>query len=93
MSLSPLARRRLDRFKQNRRGWWSLWIFLALFALTLGGELVANDKPLMLKYDGRLYFPVLKRHTEQEFGGQLPFQADYRSDYVRQLIEARGTMT
>ena len=90
MSLSPLARRRLDRFKQNRRGWWSLWIFLALFALTLGGELVANDKPLMLKYDGQLYFPVFKRHTEQEFGGQLPFQADYRSDYVRQLIEARG---
>ncbi|CAI3788128.1 Inner membrane ABC transporter permease protein YejE [Pseudomonas sp. MM227] len=90
MRLSPLARRRLDRFKQNRRGWWSLWLFLALFALTLGGELVANDKPLVLKYDGELYFPVFKRHTEQEFGGQLPFQADYRSDYVRQLIEGRG---
>lgn len=90
MRLSPLARRRLDRFKQNRRGWWSLWLFLALFALTLGGELVANDKPLVLKYDGELYFPVFKRHTEQEFGGQLPFQADYRSEYVRQLIEGRG---
>ncbi len=90
MRLSPLARRRLDRFKQNRRGWWSLWLFLALFALTLGGELVANDKPLVLKYDGELYFPVFKRHTEQEFGGQLPFQADYRSDYVRQLIEGSG---
>ncbi|MBD8617206.1 ABC transporter permease [Pseudomonas putida] len=90
MRLSPLARRRLDRFKQNRRGWWSLWLFLALFALTLGGELVANDKPLVLKYDGELYFPVFKRHTEQEFGGQLPFQADYRSDYVRQLIASRG---
>ena len=90
MRLSPLARRRLDRFKQNRRGWWSLWLFLALFALTLGGELVANDKPLVLKYDGELYFPVFKRHTEQQFGGQLPFQADYRSDYVRQLIASRG---
>ncbi len=90
MRLSPLARRRLDRFKQNRRGWWSLWLFLALFVLTLGGELVANDKPLVLKYDGELYFPVFKRHTEQEFGGQLPFQADYRSDYVRQLIASRG---
>ena len=90
MRLSPLARRRLDRFKQNRRGWWSLWLFLALFALTLCGELVANDKPLVLKYDGELYFPVFKRHTEQEFGGQLPFQADYRSDYVRQLIASRG---
>lgn len=90
MRLSPLARRRLDRFKQNRRGWWSLWLFLALFALTLGGELVANDKPLVLKYDGELYFPVFTRHTEQEFGGQLPFQADYRSDYVRQLIASRG---
>ncbi|WP_407316398.1 ABC transporter permease [Pseudomonas sp. nanlin1] len=90
LALSPLARRRLDRFKANRRGWWSLWLFLALFVMSLGGELIANDKPLLLKYDGAYYWPVFKRHTEQEFGGQLPFQADYRSDYVRQLIAAKG---
>ncbi|MBV6748700.1 ABC transporter permease [Pseudomonas chlororaphis] len=88
--LSPVSRRRLDRFKANRRGWWSLWLFAALFVLSLGGELIANDKPLVLSYQGSLYFPVFKRYTEQEFGGQLPFQADYRSDYVRQLITKDG---
>ncbi|MGE8312368.1 MAG: ABC transporter permease, partial [Pseudomonas protegens] len=90
LTLSPLARRRFDRFKKNRRGWWSLWLFIGLFILTLGGELIANDKPLVVSYQGSLYFPVLKRYTEQEFGGQLPFQADYRSDYVQQLIRKDG---
>jgi len=90
LQLSPVSRRRLDRFKANRRGWWSLWLFAALFVLSLGGELIANDKPLVLSYHGSLYFPVFKRYTEQEFGGQLPFQADYRSDYVRQLITRDG---
>ncbi len=85
--LSPLAQRRLDRFRKNRRGWWSLWLFCGLFLLTLGGELIANDKPLVLSYQNSLYFPALKRYTEQEFGGQLPFQPDYRSDYVRDLIK------
>ena len=85
--LSPLGRRRFERFRKNRRGWWSLWLFIGLFLLTLGGELIANDKPLVVSYQGELYFPAFKRHTEQEFGGQLPFQADYRSDYVQKLIE------
>ncbi|GAB7530171.1 ABC transporter permease [Pseudomonas sp. 3A(2025)] len=85
--LSPVARRRLERFRNHRRGWWSLWLFCALFLVTLGGELVANDKPLLLSYKHSLYFPVFKRYTEQQFGGELPFQPDYRSDYVRGLID------
>ncbi|EIK96018.1 binding-protein dependent transport system inner membrane protein [Pseudomonas sp. M47T1] len=88
--LSPISRRRLERFRKNRRGWWSLWIFIALFALSLGGELIANDKPLALNYQGQWYFPAFKRHTETEFGGVLPFQPDYRSDYVRKLIADGG---
>jgi len=93
LALSPMAQRRLQRFKSNRRGWWSLWLFLALFAVSLGGELIANDKPLILNYQGNFYFPAFKRYTEQEFGGELPFQPDYRSDYVRQLItRAHGWM-
>ena len=88
--LSPVSRRRLDRFRKNRRGWWSLWIFIALFALSLGGELIANDKPLALSYHGQWYFPAFKRYTETEFGGVLPFQPDYRSDYVRKLIADAG---
>jgi len=88
--LSPLARRRLDRFKHNRRGWWSLWLFVILFGLSLGGELIANDKPLVMKLHDTYYFPVFKRYTEQEIGGLLPFQPDYRSDYVRQLVTKSG---
>ncbi|AZD09104.1 Oligopeptide transport system permease protein oppC [Pseudomonas chlororaphis] len=90
LTLSPIGQRRWQRFKSHRRGWWSLWLFVALFALTLGGELIANDKPLLVAYQGQWYFPAFKRYTEQQFGGELPFQADYRSASVRQLIEGQG---
>ncbi|PVZ13669.1 microcin C transport system permease protein [Pseudomonas sp. URIL14HWK12:I9] len=90
MPLSPPARRRLARFRGNRRGWWSLWLFVVLLCASLGAELLANDKPLLLKAGGHYYFPVFKRYTEQQLGGVLPFQPDYRSDYVRQLIQSQG---
>ncbi|AZD80360.1 ABC transporter permease [Pseudomonas chlororaphis] len=90
LTLSPIGLRRWQRFKSHRRGWWSLWLFVALFALTLGGELIANDKPLLVAYQGHWYFPAFKRYTEQQFGGELPFQPDYRSASVRQLIEGQG---
>ncbi|WP_322846987.1 ABC transporter permease [Pseudomonas sp. B33.4] len=90
LTLSPIGQRRWARFKAHRRGWWSLWLFLALFGLSLGGELVANDKPLLVAYQGQWYFPAFKRYTEQDFGGELPFQPDYRSAQVRQLIEGQG---
>ncbi|MFY9963735.1 ABC transporter permease [Pseudomonas sp.] len=89
-SLSPLSRRRLQHFRHNRRGWISLWLFGVLLVLSLCAELVANDKPLLMGYQGQLYFPAFKRYTEQEFGGQLPFQPDYRSQYVQQLIKHQG---
>lgn len=90
MPLSPPARRRLARFRGNRRGWWSLWLFVVLLCASLGAELLANDKPLLLKADGQYYFPAFKRYTEQQLGGVLPFQPDYRSDYVRQLVQSKG---
>ncbi|WP_173678543.1 MULTISPECIES: ABC transporter permease [Pseudomonas] len=90
LTLSPIGQRRWQRFKSHRRGWWSLWLFIALFALTLGGELIANDKPLLVAYQGQWYFPAFKCYTEQQFGGELPFQPDYRSAAVRQLIEEQG---
>ncbi len=90
LRLSPIGQRRWARFKAHRRGWWSLWLFLALFGVSLGGELVANDKPLLVAYQGDWYFPAFKRYTEQDFGGELPFQPDYRSAQVRQLIEGQG---
>ncbi|MCV5277075.1 ABC transporter permease, partial [Escherichia coli] len=58
MTLSPLNRRRLANFRANRRGWWSLWIFAALFGLTLFAEFIANDRPLLARVDGRYLFPV-----------------------------------
>ncbi|AQZ95484.1 ABC transporter permease [Halopseudomonas phragmitis] len=88
--LSPLNQRRFARFKANRRGWWSLHIFLVLFTLSLGAEMIANDKPLLLKYESQYYFPVFKRYAETEFGGEFPISADYRSPYIRQLIEDEG---
>ena len=89
-TLSPIGQRRWARFKAHRRGWWSLWLFLALFGLSLGGELVANDKPLLVTYQGEWFFPAFKRYTEQDFGGELPFEPDYRSAQVRELIEGQG---
>ncbi len=89
MQLSPINQRRLALFRANRRGWWSLWIFLGLFTLSLGAELIANDRPLVVHYDGGWYFPAFKRYPETVFGGEFPLQANYKSPYIQQLIAAR----
>ena len=92
MALSPLTRRRLAGFRANRRGYWSLWLFVALFAITLAAELVANDRPLLVRFDGRFYAPALVAYPETTFGGQFPTEAAYRDPYVRRLITERGWM-
>ena len=92
MSLSPINQRRLSQFKANKRGLWSFWIFLALLTLCLSAEFVANDKPLLLKYDGGYYAPVFKNYPETTFGGDFKTEADYRDEYVAELIEAKGWM-
>ncbi len=89
MRLSPLNQRRLTLFKAHKRGWWSLWLFLGLFVLSLGAELIANDKPLVVRYDGQWYFPVIKRYAETTFGGEFPLQANYKSPYIQELIAAK----
>src|SRR6218665_1257318 len=92
-TLSPLNRRRFERLKAHKRGWWSLWLFIVLFVLSLGAELIANDKPLVVHYDGGLYFPVFKRYPETTFGGEFPLEANYKSPYIRELIEAKDGWT
>jgi microcin C transport system permease protein len=92
LQVTPLTRRRLARFKANRRGFLSLWIFLALFIVSLFAEVIANDKPLLVRYAGAWYFPVLVEYPETTFGGDLPSEADYRDAVVRQEIEAKGWM-
>ena len=89
--LSSLTRRRLRNFRANKRGYWSLWIFLALLVVTLPAEFLANDKPLVLKYKGALYFPVLVDQPESTFGGFLA-ETDYRDEFIQKEIDDNGWM-
>jgi microcin C transport system permease protein len=90
--VTPLTQRRLQNFRANRRGFWSLWIFLVLFIASLGAELIANDRPVLIRYDGSYYFPAFVSYPETTFGGDFPTEADYRDPYVRQKIEEKGWM-
>ncbi|MFO0406332.1 MAG: ABC transporter permease [Labrys sp. (in: a-proteobacteria)] len=80
--LSPLNQRRWRNFRANKRGYWSMWIFLAVFIVTLGAEFVANDKPFLVKYDGGFYSPVFFAYSETTFGGDFETEADYRDPYL-----------
>jgi len=90
--LSPLTKRRIANFRANKRGYWSLWIFLAIFGVTLFAEIIANDHPLAVKFDGAYYFPVFKTYPETAFGGAFETEADYRDPVVRELIGNKGWM-
>jgi microcin C transport system permease protein len=90
MKFSELNRRRIANFRANRRGFWSLWIFLALFGLSLASELVANDNPILVRYDGAFFVPFAKNYPETAFGGEFETEADYRDPAVVDLIEAKG---
>ncbi|NUU67461.1 ABC transporter permease subunit [Enterobacteriaceae bacterium BIT-l23] len=88
--LSPANQARWARFRQNRRGYWSLWIFVVIFVLSLFSELIANDRPLVVHYQDRWYFPVVTDYRESDFGGPLPTRADYQDPWLRQKIESQG---
>ena len=90
--ITPLTRRRLDSFRRNRRGFWSLWIFLAVFLVTLFAEFIANDRPILVHFNGAWYFPVFADYPETTFGGEFPTAADYRDPAVKKLIIAQGWM-
>lgn len=88
--LSPINQRRLVTFFQNRRAYWSLLIFLTLFFVSLFSEFFANDKPLLISYDGELYSPVLVSYPETTFDGDFYTEADYTDPYIIEIIEAKG---
>ena len=93
MTLSPLQRRRLAIFRANRRGWWSLWIFLVIFVVTLGAEFIANDRPLVIHFDGRWFFPVVRDYGQDAFGPDfIPVEADYTDPDLAAAIRAKGWM-
>jgi microcin C transport system permease protein len=82
----PLNSRRWRNFKTNRRGYWSLWIFLVLFVISLFAEFIANDQPLFIRYDGKNYFPVFVTYPDTEFGDDLGTAADYRDPHLRKFL-------
>src|SRR5580658_9659984 len=93
MRLSPITRRRIAIFRQNRRGFVSFWIFMVLFAFTLPAEFVANDRPMVIRFDNQWYFPVLVDYSEDAFGPDfLPTEADYTDPDVEKAIRAHGWM-
>ncbi|MEZ9762322.1 ABC transporter permease [Vibrio splendidus] len=87
---NPLAEARWLRFKANKRGFISLWIFTVLFGLSLFAEIIANDKPLLVSYDNQWFVPVINEYSETEFGGEFETEADYKDPYVIELIEDNG---
>jgi microcin C transport system permease protein len=90
VAIRPLTHRRLLNFRANRRGYWSLWLFLLLFMLSLVAELIANDRPLLIRHDGAFFTPFLVAYAETEFGGDFPTEADYTDPEVVELIEGKG---
>ncbi|MDK4731863.1 ABC transporter permease [Rhizobium sp. CNPSo 3490] len=89
--LSPTNIRRWKNFRANGRGYWSLWLFLLLFVLSLFAEFLANDRPIIASYKGEILFPVLIDYPEEKFGGFLA-ETDYRSSVIADEINANGWM-
>ena len=92
MTLSPLNKRRLDNFKSNKRGWYSFLIFTFLFLVSIFADFIANEKPLLIKYQNQIYLPIINEYAETTFGGDFETEADYRDPYVKDLINNNGWM-
>lgn len=90
MRLSPLNQQRWQRFRHHRRGYWSLWIFLSVFMLSLCAEFIANDKPLLVHYQQRWYAPLFFNYSESDYGGPFATAADYQDPWLQQRIENNG---
>jgi len=91
LRLSPVNRRRLANFRSHQRGLWSFWIFIILFVLSLGAEVIANDRPILVVYKGEVLLPILHDYPEEKFGGFLA-RTDYRDAVIADEIDAHGFM-
>ena len=89
---NPVWQRQWQAFRSNKRGYWALWIFVMLFVLSLGAELIANEKPLLVSYDNELYAPVFNTYPETTFGGFFESETNYRDPVVKDLINDKGWM-
>ena len=90
MTVRPLTMRRWQVFRNRKRSFWSLVIFLALFVVTLFAEFIASDQPILVYYDGSFYTPIFKTYSETTFGGTFTTEANYRDPFVQNLIDAKG---
>ena len=90
IALSPLNQRRFQNFRLNKRGWYSFLIFSLLFFISLFGDFIANDKPLLVKFNNQFYFPILSNYPETVFGGDFETETDYHDPYVQNLIYEKG---
>ena len=88
-TLTP-GQRAWARFRRHRRGYWSLWIFLAVFVTTLFAEVLSNDRPLLLKYDGRYYIPLFHDYPETTFGGDFRTHTDYLDPFIQEKLTTEG---
>ena len=91
VSLSP-SQRAWQRFKRNRLGYWSLVIFCALVVLSLFAELISNDRPLIVRYEGTTYFPMVKDYSEKTFGGDFDTTTDYLDPFIRERLAKAGLL-
>jgi microcin C transport system permease protein len=89
-ALSPVNQRRWRSFRSNKRGYWSLWLFLLLFTVSIFSEFIANDRPLIVTFKGGVYAPVFADYPETAFGGEFETATDYRDPYVQKLIADAG---
>lgn len=90
--MSSLSARRWQNFKNNKRGFYALWVFLFLFVITLFAEFIANDKPILIHYQDQYYTPIFNTYPETTFGGDFSTQTDYRDPYIQQKINEQGWM-
>ena len=88
--MSPMMQARIQRFKDNRLGFFCFILFMVIFTLSLASEFIANDKPILVKFEQSYYFPVFKNYPETEFGGVFETEADYKDPVVKELIDAKG---
>jgi microcin C transport system permease protein len=89
-TISTPSQRAWQRFKSNRRGFVSLWIFAILFVLSLFAEFLSNDKPLLIHYQGSYYFPLFKTYSEKTFGGDFDTEADYNDYFIKEKLSKSG---
>jgi microcin C transport system permease protein len=90
MTLTPQTQRRIQAFTANKRAFYSFYVFVTVFIITLFAEFIANDKPLLIRVNDRLYFPIARHYTEVDFGGMFELEPDYHDPYIQDFIRDNG---